>query len=137
MLNEELLINNKEERDKYIDRINVLEKVKDLLLLGDSEFATTQQVADYYEVDISVIQKLVSRNKQELESNGLKLNSKNDIKNLIGQDVKLEITIPNRGMKLFPKRAILNVGMLLRDSKVAKEVRNYLSDTVVYIPEDI
>ena len=130
MLNEELLINNKEERDKYIDRINVLEKVKDLLLLGDSEFATTQQVADYYEVDISVIQKLVSRNKQELESNGLKLNSKNDIKNLIGQDVKLEITIPNRGMKLFPKRAILNVGMLLRDSKVAKEVRTRLLDII-------
>ena len=130
MLKEELLINNKEERDKYIDRINVLEQVKDLLLLGDSEFATTQQVADYYEVDISVIQKLVSRNKQELESNGLKLNSKNDIKNLIGQDVKLEIAIPNRGMKLFPKRAILNIGMLLRDSKVAKEVRTRLLDII-------
>ena len=28
MLNEELLINNKEERDKYINRINVLEQVK-------------------------------------------------------------------------------------------------------------
>ena len=130
MLNEELLINNKEERDKYINRINVLEQVKNLLLLGDSEFATTQQVADYYEVDISVIQKLVSRNKQELESNGLKLNSKNDIKNLIGQDVKLEIAIPNRGMKLFPKRAILNIGMLLRDSKVAKEVRTRLLDII-------
>ena len=71
---------------------------------------------------------MVSRNKQELESNGLKLNSKNDIKNLIGQDVKLEIAIPNRGMKLFPKRAILNIGMLLRDSKVAKEVRTRLLD---------
>ena len=113
-----------------IGNVSVLEKVKDLLLLGDSEFATTQQVADYYEVDISVIQKLVSRNKQELESNGLKLNSKNDIKNLIGQDVKLEIAIPNRGMKLFPKRAILNIGMLLRDSKVAKEVRTRLLDII-------
>ena len=122
------LIENKDIREKMISNISVLEKVKDLLLLGDSEFATTQQVADYYEVDIYVIQKLVSRNKQELESNGLKLNSKNDIKNLIGQDVKLEITIPNRGMKLFSKRAILNVGMLLRDSKVAKEVRSRLLD---------
>ena len=122
------LIENQDIREKMIGNVSVLEKVKDLLLLGDSEFATTQQVADYYEVDISVIQKLVSRNKQELESNGLKLNSKNDIKNLIGQDVKLEITIPNRGMKLFPKRAILNIGMLLRDSKVAKEVRTRLLD---------
>ena len=122
------LIENKTIREKMIGNVSVLEKVKDLLLLGDSELATTQQVADYYEVDISVIQKLVSRNKQELESNGLKLNSKNDIKNLIGHDVKLEIAIPNRGMKLFPKRAILNIGMLLRDSKVAKEVRTRLLD---------
>ena len=122
------LIENKNVREKMISNVSVLEKVKDLLLLGDSEFATTQQVADYYEVDITVIQKLVSRNKQELESNGLKLNSKNDIKNLIGHDVKLEIAIPNRGMKLFSKRAILNVGMLLRDSKVAKEVRSRLLD---------
>ena len=122
------LIENQDIREKMIGNVSVLEKVKDLLLLGDSEFATTQQVADYYEVDITVIQKLVSRNKQELESNGLKLNSKNDIKNLIGHDVKLEIAIPNRGMKLFSKRAILNVGMLLRDSNVAKEVRARLLD---------
>ena len=122
------IIENKSTRERLISNIGVLDKVKDLLLLGDSEYATTQQVADYYEVDISVIQKLVSRNKVELESNGLKLNTKNEIQNLIGQDVKLEIVIPNRGMKLFPKRAILNVGMLLRDSQVAQEVRSRLLD---------
>ena len=36
----------------------------------------------------------------------------------------------NRSNLLFPKRAILNVGMLLRDSAVAKEVRNRLLDIV-------
>ena len=65
-------------------------------------------------------------NKEELESNGLKLNSKNDIKNLIGHNDKLEI--PNRGMKLFSKRAILNVGMLLTDSPIAEQVRTLLLD---------
>ena len=90
------IIENKSTRERLISNIGVLDKVKDLLLLGDSEYATTQQVADYYEVDISVIQKLVSRNKVELESNGLKLNTKNEIQNLIGQDVKLQIIIPNR-----------------------------------------
>jgi hypothetical protein len=29
-------------------------------------------------------------------------------------------------MAVFPKRAVLNVGMLLRDSEVAKQVRGYL-----------
>lgn len=128
MVNEEIIINDRKERANMINRIEVLEKVKGLLLLGDSEFATTQQVSDYYEVDLSVIQKLVSRNKEELESNGMKLYYKNEIKNLIGQDVKLQIIIPNRGMKLFSKRAILNVGMLLRDSIIAKEVRRRLLD---------
>ena len=128
MVNEEIIINDRKERANMINRIEVLEKVKGLLLLGDSEFATTLQVADYYEVDLSVIQKLVSRNKEELESNGMKLYYKNEIKNLIGQDVKLQIIIPNRGMKLFSKRAILNVGILLRDSIIAKEVRRRLLD---------
>ena len=118
------LIENQDIREKMIGNVSVLEKVKDLLLLGNSDFATTQQVADYYEVDITVIQKLVSRNKQELESNGLKLTSKNDIKNLIGHNDKLEI--PNRGMKLFSKRAILNVGMLLTGSPIADKIKQEL-----------
>ena len=42
------LIENQDIREKMISNVSVLEKVKDLLLLGDSEFATTQQVADYY-----------------------------------------------------------------------------------------
>lgn len=40
------------------------------------------------------------------------------------------IKIANRGARLFPKRAILRVGMLLRDSKVAKEVRTRLLDII-------
>ena len=126
MLKEKDLLENLNEREKLLDNIGILEKVKDLILLDDTELATTQQVADYYEVDLSVIQKIVSRNKDELESNGLKMYKRKSIISLIGQNVKLEI--PNRGMKLFQKRAILNVGMLLRDSEVAKEVRRRLLD---------
>lgn len=37
---------------------------------------------------------------------------------------------PPRGVNLFPKRAILRVGMLLRDSEVAKEIRTRLLDIV-------
>ena len=32
----------------------------------------------------------------------------------------------NRGLKVFPQRAIPRIGMLLRDSDVAKEVRTQL-----------
>ena len=122
-------INNKNVRKENMGRVEVLDKVKELLLLGDSEFATTQQVSEYYEVEIESIQKIVSRNKEELSNNGMKMFSKNEIKNLIGQSVKLEnITVPNRGQKLFSKRAILNVGMLLTKSLIAEEVRTRLLD---------
>ena len=66
------LIENQDIREKMISNVSVLEKVKDLLLLGDSEFATTQQVADYYEVGLEAIKTLAVNNREELLNNGLK-----------------------------------------------------------------
>ena len=37
-----------------------------------------------------------------------------------------EFVVTNRGVVIFPRRAILRMGMLLRDSDYAKLVRNYL-----------
>ena len=34
--------------------------------------------------------------------------------------------MPTRGLKVFPRRAILRIGMLLRDSEIAKEIRTAL-----------
>src|SRR5690606_31702564 len=41
-----------------------------------------------------------------------------------------KVEVPNRGLRLFPKRAILRIGMLLRDSEVAKEIRTRLLDII-------
>ena len=41
-------------------------------------------------------------------------------------DENTKLVVPNVGIILFPKRAILRMGMLLRDSEVAKEVRTQL-----------
>lgn len=123
---EKEILEKKEIRENMVDRIEVLENTKKLLLLGDSEFATTQQVADYYEVEENTLQQLIKRNREELETNGFRLYKKNEILNVL--HVQLEKELPNRGMNLFSKRAILNVGMLLEDSKVAKEVRSRLLD---------
>ena len=40
------------------------------------------------------------------------------------------MVVPNAGVRLFPKRAALRFGMLLRDSKVAQEVRTQLLNIV-------
>ena len=133
------LIENQDIREKMISNVSVLEKVKDLLLLGDSEVATTQQVADYYEVGLEAIKTLSVNNREELLNNGLKDLTCKETKEFLGScSIQLAncrgyftadgIKMNNRNNLLFSKRAILNVGMLLRDSKVAKEVRTRLLD---------
>lgn len=126
-------------RDNCISHYEVLERVKNLLLIPGTEFATMKQVAEFYDVEVKAIEKVCLRNKDELISDGVKLKSYKDF--LIRQDVGLEtvkgkvlltlengnvLSVPNRGLKVFPHRAILRIGMLLRDSAVAKEVRTQL-----------
>ncbi|WP_257205949.1 hypothetical protein [Bacillus cereus] len=127
-----------------MNRVNVLEKVKSLLLLPNMGMATTQQVADFYEVDFTAINAIYQRHEDELLLDGMKT--------ITGRHVKEELVkcglpftkienkpsyfvvetsegyakIAYRSNKLFPRRAILRVGMLLRDSEIAKEVRTQL-----------
>ena len=117
------LIENQDIREKMISNVSVLEKVKDLLLLGDSEFATTQQVADYYEVGLEAIKSIIKRHKEELLSNGYSYMKKSEIILMVHNE---PIEIPNRGTGIFTRRAILNVGMLLRDGEIAHQVRTSL-----------
>lgn len=131
-------------REKLVDRVEVLEKVKALMLIPQMECATINQVADFYEVENKIIQKVIERNNDELILDGMCVKTPSDFKilkptkcrfkNLTQKNGKLivqiddntTLEIPNRGIRCFPRRAILRMGMLLRDSKVAKEVRTQL-----------
>ena len=138
-MNELTFIEDRNLRDNCISHYEVLERVKNLLLIPGMEFATMKQVAEFYEVEVKAIEKVCLRNKDELISDGVEVKSYKDF--LIRQDVGLEtvkgkvlltlengnvLSVPNRGLKVFPRRAILRIGMLLRDSAVAKEVRTQL-----------
>ncbi|MBD7935933.1 hypothetical protein H9655_02735 [Cytobacillus sp. Sa5YUA1] len=118
-----------------MERVEVLDRVKGLLLLPNTELATTQQVADFYEVGKHVISMILSRHKDEIISDGmvsikgkdLVVNNKLRTKSHKGH-YKLDdgTTIAYGVSNYYPRRAILRVGMLLRDSEVAKEVRTQL-----------
>ena len=131
MMNEFDFVTEKNLRSKAVENelsIAKMQMVKELLLLDGTELATTEMVATYYNVGLEAIQSLIKDNREELVSNGFRLYKRSEILNVLkGQ---LEISIPNRGMNLFTKRAILNVGMLLRDSEVAKELRSKLLDII-------
>ncbi|WP_245002874.1 BRO-N domain-containing protein [Bacillus cereus] len=122
------VIDNKVERDNLVNRVEVLERVKNLLLLPNMEYATSKQVADFYDIEQYSLKNIIKRHREELESDGMVNKTKTDLLKLLkSQNDTLEsVSIPNRGVNIFPKRAILRVGMLLRDSEVAKEVRTQL-----------
>lgn len=107
-------------RSQYADRVEVLDRVKALSLLPDGVHVTTEIVADFYEVPIPTIKSLVHDNRTELEDNGyttLSGEQLSSFKELSG------ISSRARELALFTKRAVYNVGMLLRDSAVARQVR--------------
>ncbi len=131
------VIDNKIERDNLVERVEVLERVKNLLLLPELGMATTQQVADFYETTVKNIGNLIQRNTEELLGDGYEKVNGKDLVYLKMSNTKVDnkrgyillndsVKVPYNETGLFPKRAILRVGMLLRDSEVAKEVRTQL-----------
>lgn len=125
-------------RDKNLERIDVLDRVGVISLMPGTEFATTQQVADFYKVPKQAINSLVFDHKEELTANGLShvtgkelglsCKDKTKISTKRGYMIIDNINVSYATNTVFPKRAILLVGMLLRDSEVAKQVRTYLLD---------
>lgn len=128
-------------RELVSDRTDVLDKVKELHFLPVIDMMTIQQVADYYEVEVRTVQYCYQRNKKEIIENGAVKLSTRDFKALSVQYANHEKTrgykdfqlsedlvlrIPTSGIVFFPKRAVLCVGMLIKSSEVAKNVRTLL-----------
>lgn len=126
-MKENEILENQQTRDELIERTEVLDKVKELILLPNTEFATTQQVAIYFRVPETTIKEQLQNNKDEFDKDGYNVLVKEELK-----VIKITCGIKSRAKSLavFPKRAILRMAMLLRDSEIAKEIRTRLLDIV-------
>lgn len=152
IITSESMVDNHDLRNELIARTEVLDKVKKLLLIPEMNCMTIRQVADYYEVDIDTINRCCQRNRTEIVGDGVANKTPKVFKDLLTeQDVQLvqnrtnlviqiddntRLEIPNRGIKCFSKRAVLRIGMLLRDSKIAQEVRTQLLNIVEHTAEE-
>lgn len=123
-MNELALTESRSLRAEHVGRVDVLDKVKALSLLPDGVHATTEMVANYYEVTPEAIDQIVKRNRAELSDNGYRVMSRAEFESVIGDTLKL--APQTRRVAVFSRRAILNVGQILTGSKVAKDVRAYL-----------
>lgn len=113
------------ERDEFAGRTDVLDKVGVLRCLSDDMHAMTAEVANFYEVDAGTIRQTVNRNREEFDDDGYTVLTRGEFEG------SYNMSLPSSAstVALFPRRAVLRVGMLLRDSPVARRVRDYLLDS--------
>lgn len=117
------LVESKTLRSKHLQKVDVLDKVAMLAMLPGNEWATVKQVAGFYGVPTSTIGSVVEDNRAELEANGyavLRGAAVNPFRGLANLSAKA------RSLAVFSRTAVLNVGMLLTESDVARKVRSYL-----------
>ncbi len=121
------VLNNRFAVDKIQERLDIA----GMLFDGEYRF-TKKMVADFYQVDISTIDRYLLSNSDELKHNGYFLCKGKSLK-----DFKLEFGhLINEASKttqlgLFNFRAFLNLGMLLTESEQAKRVRSLILDMVI------
>jgi hypothetical protein len=119
-------------QDASFDHLN---KAKSLVMAiwQGVGIATTEQMADYYEVSVETIKTVLLRNREELESDGLKV-----LKGKALKDVRFIMNLTSDkipSLTTWTPRSALRLGMLLRDSAIAKQVRTLLLDLVEIVPK--
>ena len=135
ILTESAYIESKTVRDNQVASLSderaeaILMKVKSLYfaLWEGTGTTTTSALVDYYEVSGETIQKVIQRHRDELNSDGLKRIRGKALKDVMD---KLSISKKTPQLTIWTPRAALRLGMLLKDSEVAKAVRTSLLNAV-------
>lgn len=125
------------ERQNVLNNKYAVAKIKDNLGVSAMDFDgqylfTKKMVADFYEVDVSTINRYLAEYVDELQHNGYVLYKGKRLK-----EFKLQFghlineTSKTTQLGLFNFRAFLNIGMLLTESEKAKQVRSVILDIVI------
>jgi hypothetical protein len=121
------ILNNK----KAVDYIQTYLGILGMLFQGEYKF-TRQQIADFYAIDNSTIDRYLSQNEEELKHNGyvnLKGKALKEFKEEFGWMLQEGAKAPQLG--IFNFRSFLNLGMLLTESEKAKALRSKILDIVI------
>ena len=122
-MNTEEILNSESVRNKLISNTKVLDEVKIIPFMNENLYITTEQAANYYDCCAESIRRLISRHYDEFISDGLIIAFRDDLKKYGLENIIKTNTFK---VRLLTKKCLLRLGMLLKRSKVAKEVRNYL-----------
>ena len=118
--------------NKYaIERIQEYVGLEGMLFYGEYRF-TKKMLADFFQVDISTIDRYLSTNEDELKHNGYILSKGKQLK-----DFKLQFghlidkATKTTSLGLFNFRSFLNLSMLLKESDNAQLLRSKMLDIVL------
>lgn len=146
------IISDRSLRDKCVGHYEVLERVKELLLLPDTDLMSINHVAEYYEVTPGWIKELYGNHREEIDSDGTEILPRGYYNGSKLKPTSIEqkqtsvtytfedgqiVTINNRGLKAFSKRAVLRIGMLLQQSNVAARIRTALLDIEEKVSDEV
>jgi hypothetical protein len=126
-LDRQNILNNK----KALENIQVYIGITGMLFENEYRF-TRQQVAEFYGIDNSTIDRYLSQNEHELKHNGyvnLKGKALKEFKAEFGWMLHEGAKAPQLGV--FNFRSFLNLGMLLTESEKAKALRSKILDIVI------
>lgn len=132
----DLTISNIERQNVLNNRLaveSIQQKLEIEGMLFDGEYRFTKKmVADFYEVDLSTIDRYLSQHGDELKHNGYILSKGKQLKEFKLQFAHLinEVSKTTQ-LGLFNFRSFLNIGMMLTDSEKAKAVRSLILDIVI------
>ena len=99
---------------------------------------TRQQLADFYEVDVRTIQRIVEQCEEEITTQGYEILTGERLRQFKDDAINQNITTLNLeeinkapSLRVFTFRAFLNVGMLLSESERARQVRSLILDIAI------
>ncbi|MER5497921.1 hypothetical protein ABT096_12040 [Streptomyces sp. NPDC002561] len=135
MPTEVALLESRALRVEQMGRVDVLDKVKSLVMLPDGIHVRTEDVARYFEVSTATVRRLIDRHRGELTENGMRVlrgaelqSFHSDMMSLWGDEGAESYPQAAARLRVHTRRAVLNIAMLLRDSDIARCVRTYLLD---------
>ena len=141
IISETIFVESKTLRQQQLEELNdersllILNKVKTLLVAlwkDKTRVTTTEEIASYYEVESSVVRHASKKHREEFLTDGWReIKGSSNLKALrsIGSEV-FSLPSATTRVAIWTPRAALRLGMLLRDSEVAKEVRTSLLNAV-------
>lgn len=135
ILSDSILVESKSARDSQLLEIPndraaaIMDKAKAICFAAweGVGITTTEQMGEFYEVEVEAVQKVVQRNRDELISDGLQILRGKKLKEVMD---KLSITSQTVNLTVWTPRSGLRLGMLLQNSHVAQQVRTLLLNGV-------